>query len=210
MSTIAASIRRKPLTGRRLLAAKALVFLLCLSPAVWIASGVFDGRAGPNPVEYLTHETGQWTLRLLLVTLAITPLRRLTGLVALIRFRRMLGLFAFFYVCLHFLVFSVFDHSLSLASIIEDVFKRPYILVGFLALLLMIPLAVTSTNGMMKRLGRRWKTLHRLSYGVAGLGVLHFLLLVKADTREPLIYAAVLLLLLVFRLRLPTSLRHRQ
>lgn len=198
--------RRRPLAGRRLLAAKAVVFMFCLVPVVWIVLGLFDGRAGPNPVEYLSHETGQWALWLLLVTLAVTPLRRFTGLVAPIRFRRMLGLFAFFYVCLHFLVFSVFDHSLSLAGITEDVIKRPYILVGFLAFLLLIPLAATSTNGMMKRLGRRWKTLHRLSYLIAALGVLHFLLLVKADTREPLIYATILLILLAFRLPAPATL----
>ncbi|MEX0730636.1 MAG: protein-methionine-sulfoxide reductase heme-binding subunit MsrQ [Aquisalimonadaceae bacterium] len=208
MSAVAASaVRWKPLTGRGLLAAKAAVFLLCLAPAVWIVLGLFDGRAGPNPVEYLTHETGQWGLRLLLITLAMTPLRRLTGWTAPIRFRRMLGLFAFFYVCLHFLVFSVFDHSLSLAGIVEDVVERPYILAGFVALLLLIPLAVTSTNGMMKRLGRRWKTLHRLIYLIAGLAVLHFLLQVKAGFGEPLIYTVLLLLLLSFRLPVPTRRR---
>ncbi|MCC5809186.1 MAG: sulfoxide reductase heme-binding subunit YedZ [Ectothiorhodospiraceae bacterium] len=166
-----------------------------------MGSAVVTGAAGPNPVEYLSHETGQWGLRLLLLTLAVSPLRRLTGWAWLIRFRRMLGLFAFFYVCCHFLVFAVFDHSLGLPSILEDIVKRPYILVGTLAFLLLIPLAITSTNSMMRRLGRRWKALHRFSYLIAALAVLHFFMLVKVDTREPLIYAGVLAALLLLRLR---------
>ncbi len=186
---------------RGLLLAKTGVFLLCLIPLVIMGSAVFTGAAGPNPVEYLSHESGQWGLRLLLITLAVTPLRRITGWAWLIRFRRMLGLFAFFYVCCHFMVFALFDHSLNPASIWEDIVKRPYILFGTLAFLLLIPLAVTSTNAMMRRLGRRWKTLHRLSYPIAALAVLHFFMLVKVDTREPLIYAGILALLLLLRLR---------
>lgn len=180
---------------------KGPVLLLGLAPMAWIWFLVLTGQAGPNPVEFLTHESGQWGLRLLLVTLAMTPLRRVTGWTLPIRLRRMLGLLAFSYVVLHFLVFAVFDHALDPVLIADDVINRPYILVGFLALLLLIPLAVTSTNGWMRRLGRRWKQLHRLVYAIAILGVVHFLLLVRADPIEPLIYGLVLAALLLSRLR---------
>lgn len=153
-----------------------------------------------NPVETLLHRSGQWALRLLLLSLALTPLRQLTGMAWLIRLRRMLGVYAFFYVCLHFGVFVVFEHSLDLGEMLADVAKRPFILAGFVALLLLVPLAVTSTNGWMKRLGKRWKQLHKLVYPIAVLAVLHFLLLNKSDDyREPGIYALVLALLLALR-----------
>lgn len=180
--------------------AKALVFCLALLPFGWLVFGLFAGRLGANPVETMTHETGDWSLRLLLLTLAITPLRRLTGWQWLQRFRRMLGLFTFFYVVLHFSVYLVFDHFFDPRAILEDIIERPYITVGFAAFMLLIPLAITSTQGMMRRLGRNWQRLHRLVYPIAILAVLHFLWLVKADLREPLIYAAILALLLGYRL----------
>ncbi len=155
---------------------------------------------GVNPVETLSHRTGDWSLRFLLLTLAVTPLRRLTGWNGLIKFRRMLGLFAFFYVCLHFGVYLIFDQFFDWASIVEDVAKRPYITVGFAGWLLLIPLAVTSTNGMTKRLGRNWQRLHRLVYLIGTLGVLHYLWLVKADIAEPLLYGGILGVLLGYRL----------
>ncbi len=178
---------------------KPLCFLLCLLPfglLVWRA--LADGL-GPNPVEAVVHFTGSWALRLLLVTLAVTPLRRLTGLPWLLRFRRMLGLFAFFYVVLHFSAYLLLDRALVWEDILKDLTERPYIVVGFAALILLVPLAVTSTRGWVRRLGRRWQTLHRTVYAIAVLGILHFLWLVKADTLEPLIDGAVLAVLLAFR-----------
>lgn len=187
-------------SARALAWAKAGLFVLCLAPlAVLIASGVTAGL-GPNPVEVLTHTTGDWGLRLLLLTLVATPLRRLTGWGWLLRFRRMLGLFAFFYLSLHLVTYLWLDQFFDWAAILEDVAKRPYITAGFAAFLLLVPLALTSTRGMVRRLGRRWQTLHRLIYPAAILGVLHFLWLTKADPREPLVYAIVLALLLALRL----------
>jgi len=178
---------------------KPLVFLLCLLPLALLAGRIAAGRLGANPVEEVLHFTGDWALRLLLVTLAVTPLRRLTGLGWLLRFRRMLGLFAFFYALLHFTVYLVLDRTLDWGEIVADLSKRPYIMVGFAAFVLLVPLAVTSTRGWVRRLGRRWQVLHRSVYLIAILGVLHFLWLVKADLREPLIYAGVLAVLLAFR-----------
>ena len=178
---------------------KVPVWALCLLPFVLVFWDGFHGALGANPVEAVIHRMGDWTLRLLCLTLTISPLRELTGWAWLVRFRRLLGLFAFFYLMLHFSAYFVFDQSLSLARVAEDVAKRPYILVGFAALCLLVPLAVTSTQGWMKRLGRRWKSLHRLVYPAAILGVLHYYLEVKADITEPLIYAAVLAALLGFR-----------
>ncbi|MEE4376727.1 MAG: protein-methionine-sulfoxide reductase heme-binding subunit MsrQ [Candidatus Competibacteraceae bacterium] len=175
---------------------KPLVFILSLLPLL----GLFWQGLGVNPVETLTHHTGEWGLRLLLITLAITPLRGITGWCWLLRFRRMLGLFAFFYVVLHFATYLVFDQFFDLHAIVQDVLKRPYITVGFAAFLLLIPLAATSTNAMMKRLGgRRWQRLHRLVYAISVLAVLHYLWLVKADLTEPLVYGAILALLLGYR-----------
>lgn len=176
---------------------KPLLFILCLLPL----AALFWLDWGANPVETLTHHTGRWTLRLLLLTLAVTPLRRLSGWNWLLRYRRMLGLFAFFYALLHFGVYLVFDHFFDLHAIAEDVVKRPYITVGLAALLLLLPLAATSTNGMIRRLGgRRWRRLHRLVYAIGLLAVLHYLWLVKADLEKPLIYAAILGVLLSYRL----------
>jgi sulfoxide reductase heme-binding subunit YedZ len=162
--------------------------------------GLAGFSLGANPIEELIHRCGEWGLNFLLITLAITPLRRMTGLNWLLRFRRMLGLFAFFYILMHFLVYAGLDQSFSLKYIIEDVIERPYITIGMTGLLLLIPLAVTSTNKMMRRLGRNWQKLHRLVYPIAILGVWHFYWQVKQDIAEPLIYAAILLFLLCYRL----------
>jgi len=181
-------------------ALKPVVFVLALVPlGVLVWNAVHDGL-GANPVEAITFETGEWGLRFLLITLCLTPLRRISGWQALARVRRMLGLFAFFYVCLHFLTYVVLDAFFDLAYILEDITDRTYITLGFTSFLLLIPLAVTSTNAMMRRLGgRRWRRLHRLAYAAAAGAVLHFLWLVKADLREPLIYLGILLVLFVLR-----------
>jgi sulfoxide reductase heme-binding subunit YedZ len=186
-----------------------LVFLLCLLP---LGKLIFDGFTGgleAEPVKDITHRTGWWTLTLLLLTLSITPIRRLTGWNQVIRLRKTLGLFAFFYACLHLLIYFGLDQAFSFAYIGEDIVKRPYITVGFTAWLLLVPLAVTSTKGWIRRLGKRWRTLHRLIYLCAALGVLHFYWLVKADTREPLLFAAILAVLLAFRLPLLERKRSR-
>ncbi len=181
-------------------ALKPLVFAACAVPALWLAYDAFTGGLGANPVESITHRTGDWALRLLLVTLAVTPLRKLTGLNAVMRVRRMLGLYAFFYVCLHLLTYVVLDAFFSLAYIWDDVAKRLYITAGFTAFCLLLPLAVTSTNAMIRRLGaRRWQRLHRLVYLAALAAILHFIWLVKADLREPLLYLAVFALLMLAR-----------
>ena len=146
------------------------------------------------------HELGRWGLKFLLFTLAVTPLRRWTGWNWLIRFRRMLGLFAFFYILLHFVVYAVLDQSLDLAAIVEDIIKRPYITLGMAGLLMLIPLAVTSTRGMMRRLGKRWQKLHRLVYPIAIVGVWHFYWQVKLDTLDASIYAVILAVLLGTRI----------
>lgn len=179
---------------------KPLVFAVSLLPLAWMVWLGWQDQLGANPVETLSHRTGDWSLRFLLLTLAVTPLRRLNGWNWLQRFRRMLGLFAFFYVCLHFSVYLVFDQFFDGRAIVADIAKRPYITVGFAGWLLLIPLAVTSTNGMIKRLGRNWQRLHRLVYLIGALGVLHYLWLVKADITEPLVYAGVLTVLLGYRL----------
>ncbi|MGK0172479.1 MAG: sulfoxide reductase heme-binding subunit YedZ [Gammaproteobacteria bacterium] len=194
-------MRRKDVEKRLV---KPALFAVCLVPMIALTVGAFMGTLGANPVEALTHETGEWGLRLMLVTLAMTPLRRVTKWTLPIRLRRMLGLFAFFYVVAHFSIYVVFDHFFSWADIVEDVIERLYVTVGFFALLCLIPLAVTSTNGMIRRLGaKRWKQLHRLAYIAAIGGVVHFLWLVKADLLEPLIYGAILSILLAMRLRWP-------
>lgn len=180
--------------------AKPLLFVICLLPlARLLYLGVSDGL-GANPIEFITRSTGTWTLVGLLLTLAITPLRRLTGRNELIRYRRMLGLFAFFYACLHFMTYLWLDQFFDLGGILKDIYKRPFITVGFAAFLLLLPLAVTSTNAMMRRLGRRWQQLHRLVYLIGVLGVVHYLWLVKKDLTQPLIYAGVLVILLSLRL----------
>jgi len=178
------------------------LFLVCLVPLVTVVLGVFNLPGfglGANPVEELIHRMGLWGLRFLLITLAITPLRKLSGWNWTLRLRRMFGLFAFFYICLHFLVYAGLDQRFNVSRIIEDVLERPYITLGMTGLLLLIPLAITSTNAMMRRLGRRWQKLHRLVYVIAILGVWHFFWQVKLDIREPLIFVAILTVLLGFR-----------
>jgi sulfoxide reductase heme-binding subunit YedZ len=181
---------------------KAGLFLLCLLPLVKLlleTFGLFGLSLGANPVEELIHRCGIWGLNFLLITLAVTPLRKITGRVWLLRLRRMLGLFAFFYILLHFLVYAGLDQRFNLQAIIEDVIERPYITLGMTALLLLLPLAITSTSSMMRRLGRRWQKLHRLVYVIAILGVWHFWWQVKLDITEPLIYCGILMLLLGYR-----------
>ena len=186
---------------RQITAIKAGLFAAALAPFTALAFAGFTGRLGANPVEAITHTTGEWTLRLLLATLAITPLRHLTGWVWLTRLRRMVGLFAFFYLALHFSTYAVLDASLDLAYVVEDVADRLYITVGFAAFVMLVPLAATSTNAMVRRLGPlRWRRLHRLVYAAGICGVLHYLWLVKADLREPLVYTAILAILLAARL----------
>ena len=185
----------------RIATIKIAVFAAALAPFSALVYQGFTDALGANPVEAITHSTGEWTLRLLLVTLAITPLRLLTGRVWLVRLRRMVGLFAFFYLMLHFTTYAVLDASLDLAYVIEDVADRLYITAGFTAFVMLVPLAATSTNAMVRRLGpARWRKLHRLVYAAAICGALHFLWLVKADLREPLIYTAILAVLLAARL----------
>ncbi len=182
-------------------AAKPLVFLACLIPFGLLVEGALRGELGANPLERVTDVTGQWGLRLLLVTLAVSPLRRLSGWTWLLRFRRMLGLFVFFYVSLHFLVWIWLDQELSFGNIAADILERPYVSVGFVAWLLLLALAVTSPRAMMRRLGRYWRRLHRAIYAVAVLGVLHYIWLVKADLLQPLVYAGLVALLLAARWR---------
>jgi len=171
-----------------------------LLPAAWLGLGVLRDTLGANPVETLEHESGEWTLRLLLATLAVTPLRRAFGWTWLTPYRRTLGLLAFGYCCLHLSIYALVDLWGAWDTLVEDVLERPYITVGFTGFLLLVPLAVTSTRAWMRRLGRRWVVLHRLVYAAAIAGCVHFLWLVKADLREPLIYASVLALLLAARL----------
>lgn len=179
---------------------KALAHALALLPLAGLVQGVINDSLGADPVAALTHATGDWALRLLLLGLALTPLRRLTRQAWPIRFRRLVGLYAFFYACLHLAVFLVLDLGGYWTQIFEDIVKRPYITVGFAAWLLLVPLAFTSTRGWMRRLGKRWVQLHRLVYAIGVLAVLHFLWLVKSDLREPLVYAAILAALLGARL----------
>ena len=181
---------------------KPVVFLLCLLPASFVVTDAFEltGRLGANPVEEILDRFGNWGLRMIMITLAVTPLRRITGWNWLARFRRMLGLFAFFYVLTHFLTWLILDQGVLLSAILEDLTERPFITIGFAALLLLIALAATSTGGMRRRLGRRWQVLHNAVYAIALLGVWHYWWQVKKDITEPLIYAAILTVLLGARL----------
>ncbi|MFT3806132.1 sulfite oxidase heme-binding subunit YedZ [Arenimonas sp.] len=179
---------------------KTCAHALALLPLLLLIRATLIDALGADPVAELTHRTGDWALRFLLLSLAMTPLRRALDRPWPIRFRRLLGLYAFFYASLHLCVYLVLDLSGYWAQILQDIVKRPFITVGFLAWLLLIPLAVTSTKGWIRRLGRRWGQLHRLVYAVGVLAVLHFFWLVKADLREPLAYAAILGLLLGLRL----------
>lgn len=199
------------MTAARLRGLKAILFVVCLLPLaklVAAALGLAGLSLGANPIESLIHGFGIWGLRFLLITLAVTPLRRITKWSWLLRLRRMLGLFAFFYVLMHFMTYAGLDQRFDLSAIFEDIAERPYITLGFTALLLLIPLAITSTNAMMRRLGRSWKKLHRLIYLVAVLGVWHFYWQVKLDTLEALIYAVILAVLLGYRLYENRSKRH--
>ena len=185
------------------LAGKPLLHLACSLPLVLLILSIAEIgglRLGPNPQLYIRDVLGEWGLRLLLVTLAITPLRRLIGKPWPLLFRRLLGLWAFAYLALHFVTYFFLDRSLELALIIEDILKRPYIALGMTAFMLMIPLAITSTAGWQRRLGGRWLQLHRLIYPIAVLGCWHFYWLVKKDLREPLVYCGLLAILLVARI----------
>jgi sulfoxide reductase heme-binding subunit YedZ len=179
---------------------KVPVFLLCLLPQALLVRGVLSGDLGVNPAETIQLQTGRWALKFLLISLAVTPLRRLTGWNVVIQYRRMLGLFAFFYAAAHFLSYWSFDLNFSFAAMIGDVWKRPFIALGFAAFTLLAPLALTSTKGWIRRLGRRWAQLHRLVYLAAVCAVVHFAWKVKVFTGDPVIYAAVLTALLGFRL----------
>jgi methionine sulfoxide reductase heme-binding subunit len=179
---------------------KPAVFLACLFPFAQLAYQAYSGDLGVNPIETITRFTGSWALIFLLTSLAVTPARRLTGRNELIKFRRMLGLFAFFYASLHFATYIGLDLFFDFGAIGKDILKRPYITAGFTAFVMMVPLAITSTTGMIRRLGKRWQQLHRLVYLAAIAGVIHFYWLVKADIRRPAQYGAVLALLLGFRL----------
>jgi sulfoxide reductase heme-binding subunit YedZ len=183
-------------------AGQAAVFVAALLPFAWLFYGALTNNLGANPAEYLIRSTGDWALRFLCMTLAVTPVRVVTGTAALARFRRMLGLFVYFYVVLHLLSYSWFDMGFDVGDIIKDIIKRPFILVGFAAFLLLTPLAATSFNRAIKALGaKRWQTLHKLVYVIAGLGILHFFWMRsgKNDYAEVAIYAAILAVLLGWR-----------
>lgn len=181
---------------------KPVVFVLCLVPVLLIVTDAFEitGRLGANPIEEVQDRLGNWGLRFVMIVLTVTPLRRISGLNSLQRFRRMLGLFAFFYVLMHFLAWLILDQGLLLSAILEDIVERPFITIGFAALLLLTAMAMTSTNGMRRRMGRAWDNLHYSVYAVGALGVWHYWWQVKADIREPLIYAVVLTALLGSRI----------
>ncbi len=186
-----------PQSGKKI---KPVLFILLLVPLAMLAYRFYSEGFGANPIETINRYTGDWALRILLITLAFSPLIRITRWNNIIQYRRMVGLFAFFYVCVHLSSYIVLDQFFDFSEIIDDVFKRPFITAGFSAFLLLIPLAVTSTNKMVERLQYRWIQLHRLVYLIAMLAVLHFWWMVKVDTREPMIYAIILAILLGFRL----------
>ncbi len=181
---------------------KPVVFALCLVPGLLLLGDTFDitGTLGANPVEEIQDRLGNWGLRFIMIALAVTPLRRITGWNWLQRFRRMLGLYAFFYALLHFVVWLILDQGVLWSAIVEDIAKRPFITIGFAALLILTAMAATSTNGMRRRLGKRWQQLHYGAYVVGILGVWHYWWQVKKDFRDPLIYALILAVLLGLRL----------
>ena len=193
---------------RAVLALKVVLWLAALAPGAWLVGGIFRGWLGANPAETLTHVTGMTTLVLLLVTLAVTPVRRLTGWNPAIRLRRPLGLFAFAYAFTHFTIWFAFYNVFDVGRMIADVAERPYITVGFTAFLILIPLAVTSTKGWIRKLGKRWNAVHQGIYLAAMLGVVHFYWLVKADTRLPILLGVCLLVLLALRVRAPARRRN--
>ena len=191
----------KPLPEKFIRALKAPVFLLCLGPAFVLTWKGFHAGLGANPIDVITRTTGRWTLTFLLITLSVTPVRKLSGLAWLIRFRRMLGLFAFFYGSLHLMTYVWLDKFFNVHEMLHDIAKRRFITAGMTAWFLMLPLALTSTKGWIRRMGgKRWQKLHRLIYFSAAAGVVHFIWLVKADLRRPLTYGAVLAVLLSYRL----------
>lgn len=200
-------------TSRGIIAAKTVVHLLALLPAAILAWQFYDvwksgsDALGADPVAEIEHRTGLWALRFLMIALAVTPLRQLSGQAVLVRFRRMLGLYAFFYASLHFAAYLGLDLRGYWTQIFEEIVKRPYITVGFSAWLLLLPLAVTSTKGWIRRLGRNWARLHKLVYAIGVLAVLHFWWLVKSDIREPMLYAGILAVLLGWRAWKAFSLR---
>jgi sulfoxide reductase heme-binding subunit YedZ len=180
---------------------KPLVFALCLVPGLLVLGDTYEitGSLGANPVEEIQDRLGNWGLRFIMIALAVTPLRRITGRPELLRFRRMLGLFAFFYILAHFLAWLILDQGIYWSAIVEDITDRPFITIGFLALLILTAMAVTSTNGMRRRLGRRWQQIHYGAYAAGILGVWHYWWQVKKDFRDPLIYAVILAVLLGLR-----------
>lgn len=179
---------------------KPMIFILCLIPFVSLIYGAFNNSLGPNPVEAMIRTLGDWGIYFILIGLTITPARKIFNLSWLIRYRRMIGLFAFFYVCMHFLSYIWFDQAFSLQEIIKDIIKRPFITIGFICFLLLIPLAVTSTNGMMRRLKKNWGRLHKLVYPISILALLHYFMMIKADYLVPVIMLLILILLLAYRL----------
>lgn len=197
-----ATARRAPATPRSIVIAKIVVFIAALYPLGRLIAFGVTGHLGANPIEFITRSTGLWTLVFLCITLSVTPLRRLTGRPQLVRFRRMLGLFAFFYAALHFTTYFWFDQWFDVHAIYKDIFKRPFITVGFAAFVLLIPLAATSFQAAVRKLGRRWQTLHRAIYAIAVLGILHFWWMKagKHDLELPEIYATIVGVLLVFRI----------
>ena len=189
---------------------RVITFLLCLLPLAWLILQAVTDRLSANPIEDITAATGSWTLRLLLITLAMTPLRRLTGWKWPLRLRRMLGLFAFFYASLHLMTYLWFDQFFLWSEILADILERPFITLGMTAYALLLPLALTSNQVSQRRLRRNWKRLHRLVYPIALLGVVHYYWLVKADVREPLLYGALWLGLMTLRLPASTNRMNRQ
>ncbi|GMR20714.1 MAG: protein-methionine-sulfoxide reductase heme-binding subunit MsrQ [Gammaproteobacteria bacterium] len=188
------------MTLNKILLGKAVLFVVGLAPLISLVLGVVQDELGANPIEYLARATGDWTLRFLMLTLAVTPIREITGWRVLLRYRRMLGLYVFFYACLHFSIYVFLDLGLKFSDVFADIVKRPYITVGFTAFLLLVPLAATSNRAMIRRLGAgRWQRLHRLVYAIAMLGVLHFWWQVKSDLAQPVIYSLILIILLGYR-----------
>lgn len=176
------------------------LFIACLLPILYLIWGLFTDNLGANPVETLTRSSGLWALRFLLLTLLVSPIRWYTGLTTVVKYRRMLGLYAFFYAFVHMLLYLGLDQLFNIDDIWKDIIKRPFITVGFICFVLLLPLVITSTNKMMKRLGgKRWKNLHRVTYLIASLSCLHFFMLVKADIREPVVYTFLLLALFIVR-----------
>lgn len=190
---------------------KVAIFTLSLWPFAALVWESLRSELGPNPIEHLQHDTGDWTLYFLILTLAITPFRSIFNMPELARYRRMIGLFAFFYVCLHLLTYLGPDQSFSISGMLKDVVKRPFITVGFAAFVLLVPLALTSTKGWIIRLGgKRWRQLHRLVYVIAILGVIHYYWLVKSDVRKPLLFGLLVAILLLWRLGNWNSNRKKQ